>query len=565
MVSRNFGNQPEIDLWPNRLLWLGDSRAFSAFGVRVPEHEPGPWLGNRPWTNWRERSCPLEQLDCWLLNNEPHLRCDAFASINRFYRPRRSLDNIIRLSAAFIDIDCGRSARDCSAEDASKGILEMVSIGLLPQPSMLQFSGRGLWAFWLLRDGQEPGFSPFANAYNRELWRAIQNRAADVIVSQFPILAIDRGALDAARMTRLNGSINSSCGRRVRYELLSGTADEPLRYTLEDLSRFYDLSLPRRPAREPASEERRDLALEEHRRRQDERQAASERRKVARQGVDASLSVWGRLGHITLWQNRLRFLDRVRAEVYSGLIPYGSRYNMLSAYAYCHAKLTKDQATLEAKVFEICRRCCEEVPGDPIRDSLLRSIVKHAREWADAGHQITNPKLAAFAGLDPVAQRELIERLGLNLSPGSKGRSERTQARRELALKIFELALVRSEGPPSARQLARELTEVGCKTGHSTANALLQELWSQVEEAESSQVDHSTAWGADRGREFQKRPNTRPPTLTPFIAQVLDTLGDQETSRSASRSRCRQDIRTWHRPKPQRNPSAKPLRKASTG
>jgi hypothetical protein len=104
---------------------------------------------------------------------------------------------------------------------------------------------------------------------------------------------------------------------------------------------------------------------------------------------------------------------------------------MLSAYAYCYAKLTRDLAGLAGKVATIGRTFCEQPAEDLISDAELGRITEHALEWARSGSKITNRKLAAFAGLDPVADRERIERLGLNLATGPKGRNERTRERRD--------------------------------------------------------------------------------------------------------------------------------------
>lgn len=181
-----------------------------------------------------------------------------------------------------------------------------------------------------------------------------------------------------------------------------------------------------------------------------------------------------------LWRNRLRFLDRVRVEIHGGVIPCGRRYSMLSAYAYCYAKLTRDLSEVAGKVATIGRKLCEQPAEDRMTDAELRGITEHALEWARSGSKITNRKLAAFAGLDPVADRERIERLGLNLSTGSKGRKERTRVRRKLAREIVQAALDRGEDLPSVRKLAQALTERGCATGRSTAHALLGELWDEL-------------------------------------------------------------------------------------
>lgn len=462
-----------IDLWPHRLFWLGDPRAVAVFGVKVPKGEPGPWRGRGDWRSWRQRSTSTKRLDWWLPNNEPHLRQDAFATINRFYLWRRAQEYVVRLGAVFVDIDCGRDELDCSAEEAAEVLGDLVQRGRMAQPSMIQFSGRGLWAFWLLRDEEDWSTTPFANADNRGLWASLQQRTADIIATEFPELRLDRPAGDLTRVTRLHGSVNLAADRRVRYELLPGPGGEPIRYSLEDLAGFYGLQRPaRHRPRGESEEDRRDVALEAHRMREEEREEKRRRREATRAGVDPSLSEWGRRGHVKLWQNRLRFLERVRVEFYGGVIPHGHRYNMLTAYAYCHAKLTRDPAELAGKVATIGRKFCAQPAEDPLTDAELRGITEHALAWAQRGYKITNRTLAVFAGLDSVANRERIEQFGLNLSTGPKGRNQRMRERRELVREILQAALDRGEEPPSARMLARMLTDQGCETGRSTAHAL---------------------------------------------------------------------------------------------
>jgi hypothetical protein len=469
-----------VDLWPHRLFWMGDPRAVAFFSVKVPGDERGPWLGMGAWRAWRQRAISTERLDWWLPNNKPHLHRDAYASINRFYGWRRGQEYVVRLGAIFVDIDCGRNDFDYSAEGAAEALRDLVQAGGLAQLSMLQFSGRGLWAFWLLRDERDPSTTPFANADNRELWTLLQQRTADTIAMEIPELKLDRTAGEFTRVTRLHGSLNSAADRLVRYELLPGPGGEPARYSLEELAGFYGL---RRPARQPfdePEEDRLDVELEAHRRREDERDEERRRRQASRVGVDPRLSELGRQGHVKLWRNRLRFLDRVRVEVHGGVIPHGRRYNMLSAYAYCYAKLTRDLSELASKVATIGRQLCEQPAEDPMSDAELRGITEHAVGWARNGSKITNRKLAEFAGLDPVADRERIEQLGLNLSTGLKGRNERTRERRELVREILQAALDRGEDPPSVRKLAQMLTDQGCATGRSTAHALLGELWVEL-------------------------------------------------------------------------------------
>ncbi|HEX7181382.1 MAG TPA: hypothetical protein VF756_06035 [Thermoanaerobaculia bacterium] len=506
-----------VDLWPHRLFWMGDPRAVAIFSVKVPADEPGPWLGTVGWRPWRQRSTSTKRLDGWFGNNNPHLRRDSFATINRFYGWHRAHEYVVRLGATFVDIDCGRNASDWSAKEAADILRGLVDLGMLVQPSMFQFSGRGLWAFWLLRDDKDPSTTPFANAHNRELWRSLQQHTADTIAAAFPGLKLDRPAGEFTRVTRLHGSVNPAAGRRVRYELLPSPAGEPVRYSLDELADFYGLWRPGHLRPLDEFEDRRDLALEAHRRREDEREEERRREDAARIRGRPSLSDLGRQGHVKLWLNRLRFLDRVRVEIYGGVIPCGHRYHMLSAYGYCYAKLTRDLSELAGKVATIGRKYCAQPAGDLITDAELRRITEHALGWARSGHQITNRKLAAFAGLDPVADRERIERLGLNLSTGPKGRNERTRARRELARKILQTALNRGEDPPSARKLAQVLTDQGCATGRSTAHALLGELSAALRRRDGPEAQRFSVQALSPERDGQAGPKSghRFATATP--------------------------------------------------
>src|SRR5262245_32177636 len=132
-----------VDLWPHRLFWMGDPRAVAIFSGKVPGDERG---------------------------RRPH-------------------------------IDCGRWPSDWSAREATQILRDLVQRGLLAQSSMYQFSGRGLWAFWLLRDEQDPSTMPFANYENRELWMSLQQRTTDVVATAFPSLKLDWLAGDLTRVT----------------------------------------------------------------------------------------------------------------------------------------------------------------------------------------------------------------------------------------------------------------------------------------------------------------------------------------------------------------------------
>jgi hypothetical protein len=154
----------------------------------------------------------------------PHLRQDAFASISRFYPWERSQEYVIHLGATFVNIDCGRRPLDWSAWEVTQILRDLAQRGLLAQPSMYQFSGWGLWVFWLLRDEQDPSMTHFANYENRELWMSLQQRTADVIAAAFPSLNLDLVGWRSDPRDSAAWSVNAAAERQVRYELLPGTS-----------------------------------------------------------------------------------------------------------------------------------------------------------------------------------------------------------------------------------------------------------------------------------------------------------------------------------------------------
>jgi hypothetical protein len=101
-MNRGVGSNPAVALWAAEITQ----------GGQLLDRAHGRWLGTGAWHPWRQRSTPTKRLDWWFRNNEPHLRQDAFAIINRFVRWERSQEYVVRLGATFVDIDCGRRPLD---------------------------------------------------------------------------------------------------------------------------------------------------------------------------------------------------------------------------------------------------------------------------------------------------------------------------------------------------------------------------------------------------------------------------------------------------------------------
>lgn len=128
---------------------------------------------------------------------------DVYFSQNTFYKPQRSIQNIRQLRSLYVDLDFYLLNYDQSWVIAK---LEHEHFKKdIPEPNILIFSGQGLVLIWLL----EP--VPYKAL---PLWQAVQNHFLSVLSD----LGGDPRATDAARIFRIDGSINSKNGAEVRAE-----------------------------------------------------------------------------------------------------------------------------------------------------------------------------------------------------------------------------------------------------------------------------------------------------------------------------------------------------------
>lgn len=144
---------------------------------------------------------------------------DIYYSQNTFYKPQRRIENIRQLRSLYVDIDC--HALNYKPEWVL-GKLELEYFKQsIPEPNLVIFSGRGLVLVWLI----EP--VPYKAL---PLWNAVQNH----FLQQLKDIGGDPKAIDAARVFRLAGSINSKSGAMVQVEYR-----HDYKYALRDIQYDY--------------------------------------------------------------------------------------------------------------------------------------------------------------------------------------------------------------------------------------------------------------------------------------------------------------------------------------
>lgn len=125
---------------------------------------------------------------------------DVFFSQNTFYKPSRQITNIRQLKSLYVDLDFYLFNYN---PNWILGKLEFDYFGqTIPEPNIIIFSGQGMVLIWLI----EP--VPYKAL---PLWQAVQNH----FLEQLKDLGGDSKAVDAARVFRIAGSVNSKNGAEV--------------------------------------------------------------------------------------------------------------------------------------------------------------------------------------------------------------------------------------------------------------------------------------------------------------------------------------------------------------
>lgn len=144
---------------------------------------------------------------------------DVYFSQNTFYKPYRKIENIRQLRALYVDVDFYLLNYD---RDWVLGNVElMIQDSKIPDPNMIIYSGRGFVLVWLI----EP--APYKAL---PLWQILQNH----FLKQLKKYGADSKAIDATRVFRLAGSINSKNGEMVTVEYR-----HEYRYSLRELKQEY--------------------------------------------------------------------------------------------------------------------------------------------------------------------------------------------------------------------------------------------------------------------------------------------------------------------------------------
>lgn len=151
---------------------------------------------------------------------------DTYLSVNEFHGWRH-VRQLRSLRACYVDVDGSDNLEDA---------LDLLRAAMMPAPSFVVFSGRGMHLYWLLEPTPDKALP---------VWRLVQGALIRALAS----IKADPAASDCLRVLRLVGTTNGKNGREVRGVVLTDTvwtmhqlADEVLGAREPKKARVFDLA-----------------------------------------------------------------------------------------------------------------------------------------------------------------------------------------------------------------------------------------------------------------------------------------------------------------------------------
>ncbi len=166
----------------------------------------------------------------------------------------RKEKNLRYLNAVYADLDIGRAGaigpRGLSVNEASQVLIDLLTGGTIPQLSMSAQTGRGMYAFWILRDDDDENAPiTFKGQRNFVETLALYKKVNRAIYKRLECLAADR-ICDAARILRVPGTLHSGTDENCFYKVTFDSHGQLVTYTLRELAAAFGVpilekSLPR--------------------------------------------------------------------------------------------------------------------------------------------------------------------------------------------------------------------------------------------------------------------------------------------------------------------------------
>lgn len=336
---------------------------------------------DRPWREWTVNAGPraVEEADRLLRQDN---KTDLYVSQAAF-RKWRSIADLTAIGACYADLDCHNLPRwrGMAPGDVASAVLGHLEDAMVPHPSYILSTGRGLVCVWL---------TELLPRSVLPRWNAVQKRLGAVLEA----FGADKRALDAARVFRLAGSENSRAERSRRTVGMvwcHGSPETPARHLFSTLA---DEVLPVTHAEL--------ISLR------------AERAKRKAEGKDtASPAVL--LSAATYWETALSDLQRLRAHrCLEGVFPEGQRDAWLFVAGVAMSWISPPEV-LGREILALAGEAAGWSDGET--KSRMSTVIKRARQAAagetvtfggrevDCRYRMKADTIVEWLSIDPAEQR----------------------------------------------------------------------------------------------------------------------------------------------------------------
>lgn len=182
------------------------------------------------WNQWAFKAQDFNFND---MQNILGMELDTYVSMNTFHSPKRLISNLHTLDSLWIDFDYYKV--DKYKSKTPEQIIDIISKNPIMEkckPSYWMFSGKGIYAIWLIENAHAKKCLP--------LWRAIM----DTLHKALKEYGADAKANEPARVLRLAGSNHTGTKKKAKIYKQDILNFNPYRYTLAELA---DKVLPTLP------------------------------------------------------------------------------------------------------------------------------------------------------------------------------------------------------------------------------------------------------------------------------------------------------------------------------
>ncbi len=165
-------------------------------------------------SGWVESFSSSAQLsDYYLFDTD----ADWYISRNGFTQRSRKTQRIRQINAFMFDLDCHQLNNRNAVESGICAVKSAVFHGLLPEPTMIVDTGRGLHLYYVLEHSLS--FRLRGGAYNEKgvaFFKDVETKLAAVIkqiIQDVPALELDTAVFDFSRVGRIPGTYNTKASR----------------------------------------------------------------------------------------------------------------------------------------------------------------------------------------------------------------------------------------------------------------------------------------------------------------------------------------------------------------